>query len=445
MDSIDVGIIGFGTVGTGVLRVLERNAPWIERRLGASLRVTRIADLDISRDRGVALEPGVLTTKAEAILDDPRIAVVVELIGGLEPARTYILRSMERGKQVVTANKALLALHGEELYEAARVHKVSLGFEASVGGGIPIIRALREGLVANRIGAIYGIINGTSNYILSEMTHAGKGFEEVLREAQAHGYAEADPALDVGGGDSAHKLAILASLAFGSPVDLGAVHTEGITRLTPLDIAFAKEFGYRIKLLAIAKLNEEPEGDAPPRSPSGSIEARVHPTMLPEDNLLSTVDGVYNAICVVGNMVGTQMFYGRGAGDLPTGSAVVSDLMEIARDLRSGSIGRVPVAAFGAEARRALPVRKMEVITSRYYLRFTAQDKPGVLSKIAGILGAHQISIESVIQKGRGYGEAVPVVMMSHESQEQNVRLALEEIDRSPVVTEPTVLIRVEA
>ncbi len=440
MDRIDVGMIGFGTVGTGVLRVLERNAPWFERRLGASLRVVRIADLDVSRDRGVALEPGALTTKAEAILDDPRIAVVVELIGGLEPARTYLLRAMERGKHVVTANKALLARYGEELYEAARAHRVALGFEASVGGGIPIIRALREGLVADRIGAIYGIINGTSNYILSEMTHAGKGFVEVLREAQAHGYAEADPTLDVGGGDSAHKLAILASLAFGSPVDLGAVHTEGITRLTPLDIAFAREFGYRIKLLAIAKLNEEPEGDAP-----ASIEARVHPTMLPEDNLLSTVDGVYNAICVVGNMVGTQMFYGRGAGDLPTGSAVVSDLVEIARDLRCGSIGRVPAAAFGAEARRALPIRKMEAITSRYYLRFTAQDKPGVLSKISGILGAHQISIESVIQKGRGFGEAVPVVMMTHEAQEQNVRLALGEIDRSPVVTEPTVLLRVEA
>lgn len=431
-DKINIGIIGFGTVGSGVVRILQRNEELIRRRLGATLHIKKIADLDLSRDRGVKLEKGVITKEAKDILNDPSIDIVAELIGGYEPARTYILEAFSKGKHVVTANKALLALHGEEIFQSAQKNNVDLGFEGSVGGGIPILRAIKEGLSADSIQSIYGIINGTSNYILTKMTQEKRGFDEVLFEAKGLGYAEADPTLDVEGIDSAHKLAILTTLSFGTPVKFDEIYTEGITKVTPLDIEFAKEFGYKIKLLAIAKLD------------NGEIEARVHPTMVPEEYLISTVDGVYNAIYVVGDGVGDVLFYGRGAGDMPTGSAVVGDIIDISRNIIKGATGRVPVASYNVDARKRLRIKKMEEILSLYYMRFMVEDRPGVLSKISGVLGKYDISISAVLQKGRKKDEAVPVVIMTHMAQEKNVRRALEEINVMPFVSEKTTLIRVE-
>ncbi len=431
-EKIGVGLLGFGTIGTGVVRILTANAHEIQRRLGVPLSVVKIADFDIHRDRGVSVSPGLLTTQAEEVIGHPAVDIVVELIGGFQPAKDLILKALASGKPVVTANKALLAEHGEELYQAAERAGVDLGFEASVGGGIPIIRSLKEGLAANRIQSIYGIINGTANYILTKMTEEGRPFVEVLREAQAAGYAEADPSLDVDGHDSAHKLAILVTLAFGTPVDIKAVYTEGIATVSPMDIEFAKEFGYRIKLLAIAKMV------------NGQIEARVHPTMVPEDHLIATVKGVFNAIYIVGDAVGETLFYGKGAGAMPTGSAVVSDLMEVTRNLLHGTGGRVPPTAYHVRGRERLRIKPMEEIESLYYLRFMALDKPGVLSHISGILGKYSISISSVLQKARHAGQTVPVVMMTHKATERDVRKALAEIDRLQDVSEPTGLIRVE-
>jgi homoserine dehydrogenase len=432
MKSIKIGIIGFGTVATGVVKILSRQKELLQRRLGAALEVVQVADLDIKRSRGVSLPKGTLTTDAMKVIRNPEIDVVVELIGGIEPARRFILDAMSKGKHVVTANKALLAAHGEELFEAAAGYGVDIGFEGSVCGGIPVIRAMKEGLAAEKIQAIYGIVNGTCNYILTEMTDQGKKFSDVLAEAQRLGYAEADPTLDVEGADSAHKLAVLTNLAFGTPVPLKEIYTEGVDKVTPVDIAFAEEFGYKIKLLAIAKLAD------------GEIEARVHPTMIPKEYLLSRVDGVHNAVYIVGESVGELLFYGRGAGSLPTGSAVVSDLIDIARNILKGTSGRVPPAAFIPSARTALRIRRMEEIESLYYLRFMAEDRPGVLSKISGILGKHKISISSVIQQGRKAGGNVPLVMMSHRAKERDVQEALSKINRMDYVSQPTVLIRVE-
>ena len=428
--SINVGIIGFGTVGAGTARILLENADIIKRRLGAPVVLKTIADLDIKRDRGVKLSGVHLTTSVKEILNDPDIDIVVELIGGYKPAKEFILEAIKQKKHVVTANKALLAVQGEELYVAAEQAGVTLGYEASVAGGIPILAALRNGLAANNIKSIFGIVNGTCNYILTLMTNEGKLFGEVLKEAQAKGYAEADPTFDIEGVDSAHKLAILAMLAYGTPVKFDDIYTEGISKITPLDIAFARDLGYKIKLLAITKMV------------NGEIEARVHPTMLPDDAPIATVDGVYNALSVVGDAVGSTLFYGRGAGDLPTGSAVVSDIIDIGRDILSGCAHRTATAAF--KERVPLTIRKMDDITSCYYLRFSAMDKPGVLSRITGVLGKNNISIESVIQKGRGGAEAVPVVMMSHEAVERDVRKALDEINTMDCVAGPTMVIRVE-
>ncbi len=428
--SINVGIIGFGTVGAGTARILTENAGIIRRRLGAPVKLAAIADLDIKRDRGVALGDTRLTTDAKEIIDDPGIDVVVELVGGSTTAKEFLIAAVGRGKHVVTANKALLAEHGEELYAAAEKAGVTIGYEASVAGGIPILKSLKEGLAANRVESIYGIVNGTCNYILTLMTNEGRKFEEVLKEAQAKGYAEADPTFDIEGIDSAHKLAILTMLAFGTPVRFASVYTEGISRIAPIDIEFARDLGYRIKLLAITKMVD------------GEIEARVHPTMVPVDFPIATVDGVFNALFVRGNAVGNTLFYGRGAGDLPTGSAVVADIMDIGRDILSGSSNRMPAAAF--RERVPLPVRKMDDITSCYYLRFAAIDRPGVLSKISGVLGKNNISIESVIQKGRKEAQAVPLVMMTHEAVERDVRKALGEINMMDCVGGPTMVIRVE-
>ncbi len=430
--AIKVGLIGFGTVGVGAVRILIEQKDLIRRRLGCDLDVVQIADLDPNRDRGLPLAQGVLTSDAMKVVRNADIDIVVELIGGIHPAREYILEALRRGKPVVTANKALLALHGEEIFQAAHKAQMDLGFEGSVCGGIPIIRAIKEGFAAENISALYGIVNGTCNYILTRMADDGLAFEDALAEAQRLGYAEADPTLDVGGGDSAHKLAILATLAFGAPVALKEIYTEGVDHVLPSDIAYADALGYKIKLLAIAKHE------------NGEIEARVHPTMIPKSYLLATVGGVHNAVYLMGASVGESLLYGRGAGGAPTGSAVVSDLIDIARNIQKGASGRVPPASFQADAREPLRIKEMAEIECRYYLRFMVQDRPGVLSKISGVLGRHRIGIASVIQQGRAAGGNVPLVMMTYRARERDMQAALSRIDRMGEVSVPTVLIRVE-
>ncbi|UCD70659.1 MAG: homoserine dehydrogenase [Syntrophobacterales bacterium] len=432
MRGINVGLIGWGTVGSGVIKILQENGPLIEKRLGSKIVLKRVADIDLKTEREVKVNRGVLTDRADEVIADPEIDVVLELIGGEEPARSYILEAFKQGKHVVTANKALLATHLDELYQVAQQCNVDLNFEAAVGGGIPIIRTLKEGFVAERIETIFGILNGTSNYILSTMTNEGGRFTEVLRQAQAKGYAEVDPSLDIDGIDAAHKLAILIKLAFGAKVPFEDIFIEGISDITPLDIQFGREFGYKIKLLAIGKTDGE------------AIEARVHPTMLPSDHLLATVDGVFNAIFLRGNAVGETLFFGQGAGMMATGSAVVSDLIELSRNILKGTRKRVPILSFQGPSIREGKVKDIEDIVRPYYMRFSALDRPGVLSKISGVLGKNEISIASVIQKGRGVSEAVPVVMMTHEARERNVRKALREIDQMDVILNETMLIRVE-
>jgi len=417
----------------GVVRILQKNSRLIEKRLGSRIILKRIADIDLKTDRGVKFRPGVLTKRAEDVIHDPEIDIVMELIGGIEPARTFILKTLQKGKHVVTANKALLALHGAEIFRAAQRSGVDVGFEGSVAGGIPLIRSIKEGLVANRIHSIFGILNGTSNYILSKMTDEGRSFKEVLKEAQEKGYAEADPTYDVEGIDAAHKLAILIRLAYGTPLDFRDIFISGISEIMPLDIQFSREFGYRIKLLAIAKMDH------------GRIEARVHPTMIPEGHLLSTVDSVFNAIYIQGDAVGPTLFYGQGAGQMPTASAVVSDLVELGRNILIRASGRrVPLLSYQESAIEKVPLKKMEDVVMPFYMRFSAVDRPRVLSRISGILGKNDISISSVIQKGRQVNGAVPVVIMTHEAREKNVHRALKEIDRLGVILGKTMYLRVE-
>ncbi len=426
---INVGIIGFGTVGTGTIRILFENREILKERIGFEINLKRIADVDITRDRGIHISRDILTTNVDALLDDPHIDIVVELIGGIRPAKDFILKAILNHKHVITANKALLATAGNEIFKAAFEAGVEIGFEASVAGGIPIIKVIREGLVANRIKAVYGIINGTSNYILTKMTEEHVEFSEALKEAQNLGYAEADPTLDVEGIDSAHKLAILASLSYGIPISFDGIYREGISNVSPQDIEFASEFGYKVKLLAIAKETDN------------AAELRVHPTMIPEDYLISKVDGPFNAVYVEGDATGSTLYYGRGAGDMPTGSAVVSDIVDIARNIKKNAVGRIPIMT---RTLRDLRIKTMDDVVSKYYFRFSALDRPGVLSKISGILGNYNISIASVIQKGRRVGEAVPLVVLSHEAKERDVRQALREIDRLPVVMDKTIFMRVE-
>ena len=433
MKEIKVGLIGFGTVGSGVARILQKNSRLIEMRMGARLVLKRIADVDLQTDRGVKLKPSVLTPRAEEVIGDPEIDIVMELIGGIEPAKTFILNAIRKGKHIVTANKALLALHGDEIFGEAHRFGVDVNFEASVGGGIPLIQSIKEGLVANRIQSIFGILNGTSNYILSKMTDEGGNFKEVLKEAQQKGYAEADPTYDIEGIDAAHKLAILIRLAFGTALRFNEIFIGGISEITPVDIQFGREFGYRIKLLAIAKMEK------------GKIEARVHPTMIPEGHLLSTVGGVFNAIYIKGDAVGPVLFYGQGAGQMATGSAVLSDLVELGRNLLVQAQGpRVPSLSYQEFAIEKNPLKRIEEIVMPYYMRFSALDQPGVLSKISGILGKNGISIISVIQKGRRIKGSVPIVMMTHEAKEKNVHRALKEINRLGVILGKTMFIRVE-
>ena len=428
---VRVGLLGLGTVGSGVVKILNAHRAELEERAGCRLLLHRVADQDLARPReGLDLKSLPLVPDAQRVLDDPDVQIVIELLGGLEPARSFILRAFQAGKHVVTANKALLAHHGAELFDEARRRGVMFGFEAAVAGGIPLIRSIKEGLAANRILSVRGIINGTSNYILTKMTEEGRDFGEVLKEAQAKGYAEADPTLDIEGLDSAHKLQILATLAFRTSVALKDIYTEGITAVTRQDIAYAAELGYRIKLLAIAKASD------------GRLEIRVHPTMIPASSPLAAVSGVFNAVFITGDAVGDLMFYGRGAGQMPTASAVWSDVLEIARSLAHGvSSHSVELPSIAA---RPLPLQPMDEIRCPYYLRVMALDRPGVLSQVAGILGQHNISITSVLQKGRAAAEAVPVVMMTHEAREADMRHALAAIDKLPVVAGKTVSIRVE-
>jgi len=432
MNEVRIGLLGLGTVGGGVVKVLLSHGDEMGERAGCRLVLHRIAEADPMRPReGLDLSRLPLVPDANQVLDDPQVQVVIELIGGLEPARTFILRALGNGKHVVTANKALLAHHGAELFAEARRRGVMLGFEAAVAGGIPLIRAVKEGLPANRIRSAFGIVNGTCNYILSKMTDEGRDFSEVLKEAQAHGYAEADPTLDIEGLDSAHKLQVLASLAFRTAVDLKDIYTEGITGVAQQDVVNAAELGYRIKLLAIAKASD------------GGLEVRVHPTMIPARSPMAAVSGVFNAVFITGDNVGDLMFYGRGAGQLPTASAVWSDTLDIARRVAHG----LPAldVDLPSMSRAPLPLRAMDEIRSAYYLRVMALDRPGVLAQVAGILGRHDISLLSVLQKGRAHGLAVPVVMMTHEARERDMRAALAAIDALPVVAAHTAMIRVEA
>jgi len=432
MNEIKIALLGLGTVGCGVVKVLQTHGADLAERAGCRLAFGRVADADLIRSReGIDLARLPLTADANQAIDDPAVQIVIELIGGLEPARTFILKALQAGKHVVTANKALLAHHGPELFEEARRNRVMLGFEAAVAGGIPLIRAVKDGLAANRILSAFGIVNGTCNYILTKMTDEGRDFSEVLKEAQAHGYAEADPTLDIEGLDSAHKLQILATLAFRTAVDLKDIYTEGITGVSQQDVVNATELGCRIKLLAIAKAFE------------GALEARVHPTMIPAGSPLAAVSGVFNAVFMTGDNVGNLMFYGRGAGQLPTASAVWSDTLEIARRVAHG----IPAldADLPSLSRTPLPLRPVDEIRSAYYLRVMALDRPGVLAQVAGILGRHDISLVSVLQKERARNEAVPVVMMTHEARERDMRAALAAIDKLPVVAARTTMIRVEA
>lgn len=432
MKTINVGLLGCGTVGTGVAKLLIDSRQVIRARLGASLNLKRVADIDIETDRGIQFDEGVLTTDANALVNDPNIDIIIEMIGGEGVAKELILTAIDNGKQVITANKALLASQGNALFKAAEEKGVDLAFEAAVGGCMPIIKSIRESLVANRIHSMTGILNGTCNYILTKITDEKRPFDDALSEAQEKGYAEADPALDVDGIDTAHKIAILTALAYGTEINLADVYIEGISEITPLDVEFAEHFGYRIKLLAISKR----KGD--------KIEARVHPTMIPFDNLLSNVNGTLNAIMVSGDAVGDIMLYGRGAGMMPTASAVISDAVDIARNLMAGTTRRVPALSFQRDRLQDIQIMPMDEIVTHYYFRFEALDRPGVLSKISGILGSHDISIQSVQQKGRKTDGSVPVVMVSHLAKEADVQKAIAEINDLDMVGKKTVLIRIE-
>ena len=433
MRKISVGIIGFGTIGSGVVKILQDNGDIIKKRLGVIVEVTKIADLDITTDRGIKVNPKILTTDAQEVINHPEVNVIVELIGGYEPARSLILQAINAGKHVVTANKALLAKHGSEIFSIGEDQQVSIGFEAAVGGAIPIIRAIRESFVANKIYSIEGIVNGTANYILSKMSDEHCSFDLALKEAQEKGFAEADPTFDIEGIDSAHKIAILSQLAYGTSVKFEDITIQGISSVTIHDIECAREFGYRVKLLAISKF----DGDF--------VDIRIHPAMIPQSNPMANVNGVLNAVRVCDDLMEENILIGHGAGSLPTGSAVIADIIEIARDILSGSKLRVPPHSFRNSEIKTIPILNIESIDSEYFLRFSVLDNPGVLSRISGILGQHSIGIQSVIQKGRcNEGRGVPLIMMTHRANEKNIQLALREIDELEVVCEKPNFIRVE-
>ena len=428
MDTINVGIIGLGTVGTGVLDILTEHAALLDRRVGAPIRIARIASRSEPR-----VDIGVIpfTRDTMAVVADPGIDIVVELIGGTTDAATVCLEAFRNGKHVVTANKALLAQRGLEIFRAAAAAQVDIGFEASVCGAIPVIRTVRDGLAGDSIGSIIGIVNGTTNFILSQMSDSGRVFADVLREAQALGFAEADPTLDVNGSDAAQKLQILASVAFGGLVPYASIHREGIEAIDPVDIAFARDLGCRIKLLAIAKVD------------AGQLELRVHPALVAEDHPLASIGGAFNAVHIVGDYAGPLVLSGLGAGRRAAASSVVADIVEAAHNIRLQRPSRASLLPTNP-IEDVVPIKPMGRVRCRFYLRVTALDQPGVLSAVAGILAGHGISVASMIQKGRASEAAVPLVMLTHEASETDMRAALGEIDQLAGVAAPAVSIRVE-
>ncbi|MEH0022361.1 MAG: homoserine dehydrogenase [Desulfobacter sp.] len=432
MKTINIGILGYGVVGAGVATLLKLKQELLEARTGALLNLKTIADIDTETDRGLDLGDTLLVNDAMQVIDDPDIDIVVELIGGETIAKDFTLKALENKKHVVTANKALLAGHGNALVKAARTNQVDLAFEASCGGCMPIIKSLRESLVANDINAMSAILNGTCNYILTKISQDGSEFEDALKKAQELGFAEAEPSLDVDGHDTAHKLAILNSLAHGMEINLNDIHVEGIRNITPVDIAFARDFGYTIKLLAIGKIHDS------------HVEARVHPTMIANSNPLSHVDHSMNAIAIDADATGKTMLYGHGAGMMPTASAVLSDIADIARNIIAGTKRRVPILGYPEDNIKPMPILPMSELYTRYYLRFEAQDHPGVLARISGILGENRISIKSVHQKGRQSNGKVPVVMITHLAKEHWVQTALSRIAATDSVVGTPVVIRIE-
>ena len=429
MKTTRIGLVGFGTIGCGVVKALAQRREYLRRKAGVDLVIAKVCDKDITSPRPVNVKKSLLTKSFGDILYDPSIDIVVELVGGIHPAKDIVLEALRQGKSVVTANKALLSNHGDEIFSLACELGLSVGFEASVGGGIPIIKAIKEGFVANKIELISGIVNGTCNFILTRMAEEGLGFDESLKRAQDLGYAERDPSLDINGGDSAHKLAVLAHLAFGISVKPEYIYTEGIAGIRDIDIAYARELGYAVKLLAIAKRVKD------------EVELRVHPTLVPKDHLLASVNDVFNAIFVRGDLVGENLFYGKGAGALPTSSAVVADIVAIAKN----STCKCPCKnGAGSSKKEVIGVKPMDDVRTRYYLHFFTVDKPGVLAKVSGILGKHDISIASVTQKASKSAKVVPIVMMTHEAKESDMNAALVEINGLKLSKTKAVRIRVE-
>ncbi len=429
---VNVGLLGLGTVGGGVTRVLARNAEEISRRAGREILITHAAARNL--DTTTAHIAGMtLTGEALEVVDDPEVSIIVELMGGYEPARSLVLRALANGKHVVTANKAMIARHGNEIFDAARAAGMMVGFEAAVAGGIPIIKAIREGLAGNRIEWVAGIINGTANFILSEMRDKGRDFPEVLAEAQALGYAEADPTFDIEGIDAAHKLTILASIAFGIPLQFDQVYIEGISRITREDVAYADEFGYRIKHLGIARRDQR------------GVQLRVHPTLIPERQLLANVNGVMNAVLVKGDAVGQSLYYGAGAGAEPTASAVVADIIDVVRTLTADPDNRVPHLAFQPDALSDLPVLPMTDVETACYLRLQAQDRPGVLAEVTRILADRDISIEALLQKEPAPGASdVPIILLTYEVQEQRMNDAIAAMEALDSIHAPVTRIRLD-
>ncbi len=432
MQKINIGLLGFGTVGAGLAKLLIENRDVITARLGAELVLKKVVDIDTTTDRGVNLPPGTLSADAATIIDDPDIPIVIEMIGGQTIAKDLMLAAIAKGKHIVTANKALLATSGQEIFDAAHKSGVDVAYEASCGGCMPVVKTLRESLVGTRVQAMRGILNGTCNYILTKISADGSPFKEALAAAQKAGYAEADPSLDVDGHDTAHKLAILTSLAYGTELNLNDIYVEGISQIEPADIQYASEAGYCIKLLAISKNS----GD--------SIDARVHPTMLPKDHLLSAINGRVNAVVITADAVDDIMLYGYGAGMMPTGSAVVADCVDLARNLLQGHPNRVPFLGHQVDQIHPIAITPIKELSTHYYVRFSALDQPGVLSTISGVLGDHGISIKTVHQKGRKNNGAVPVFIQTHRANEADIQKALTLIQEKGVVDTKPVLIRIE-
>ena len=451
MKAIEVGLLGIGTVGSGTWQVLQRNHEEIRRRAGRDIRITMVADLDVARAKAVVGDAAQVVDDARAVIANPAIDIVVELIGGYGIARTLVMEAIAAGKHVVTANKALLAVHGTEIFEAARERGVVVAFEAAVAGGIPIIKALREGLTANRIEWIAGIINGTTNFILSEMRSKGLDFGVVLKEAQRLGYAEADPTFDIEGVDAAHKATIMSAIAFGVPVQFDKAYVEGITALQAVDIRYAEQLGYRIKLLGITKRRDDLRTAA---FPAGGLELRVHPTLIPSQRLIANVEGAMNAVVVQGDAVGTTLYYGKGAGSEPTASAVVADLVDITRLHTADPDHRVPYLAFQHGSMHTTPILPIAEVVTAFYLRLVVADKAGVLARITGILAEHAISIDAVLQRASAEGDVLgapaegegktDLIILSHDTVEGRMNAALAQMQSLPTVLAPIVRIRKE-